>query len=329
MIGSVKRRTHQIGHARVKSGVEAVGVLDVPDARDEIAVRSGDAASALHIKLKRLQALGDDDLVVPFFDAFADALKAHRLLIGTIGNADAAADIDEFELDAGLFGDFGHQRKEELRRIDDVFGIELVRGDHRMQAKTLDARFLHLRVALEKLFAGEAVLRLLGLADDGVAALQRTWVVAAAHDAVLEIGGSGSARRFKKPVPVGDIVEIDDRSEFPGLAEFLRRGVVGGEHDRLADVADLLRQDEFRHRRTVAAKIKLLQKLHEIRVGRGLDGEIFAEPLVPGERLFKTPRVLADRLGVVDVERSGPLGYDFFKFCLIKRKLSHQFTFLL
>ena len=183
-----------------------------------------------------------------------------------------------------------------------------------MQAEALHARGLHLRIAVEELLAREAVLRLLGLANDGIAALQRTRIVAAAHDAVCPIG---HADRLLEERPVRDVVEVDNRLERPG------RRVVRGEHDLVTDVADLLGEDELRHRRAVATKAKLLKELHEIRIRSGLHREELAETIVPGERGLQTARIGANGLRIIHVERCRVCLRRLFNPCLVKRKLSH------
>src|SRR5574344_945460 len=187
VIGAVEGRTHQVGHARVESGVAPIGALDVQDIGHEIAVRPRDAASALHEELERLQSLRRHQLVVSGMNAGADALQVHRLLVRTVGNADAAADVDELEVDAELLVELADKAEQELRRVDDVLGIELVRSDHRVESEPRRAGRLQLRVALEELLARETVLRLLGLSDDRVAALERTRIVPAAEEALRRI----------------------------------------------------------------------------------------------------------------------------------------------
>ena len=120
-----------------------------------------------------------------------------------------------------------------------------------------------------------------------------------------------------------NVVEVDNRAKFPRLLELLGRRVVRRKHYRLADVAHLLGKNKLGHRRAVATEVKLLQKLHEVRVRRRLYGEVFAEALVPCKRLLQATRVLADRLRVIDVKRRRPLPRRFLDPRLVKWKLSH------
>ena len=221
-----------------------------------------------------------------------------------------------------------YELEEHPRGVDDVVGVKLVRRDHRVDAEALDAGVAHRGVAVEELVAGEAVLRLLGLADDGVAALERTGVVAAAEEARRERirairnrgwNAADLTQGVEEERPVGDVVEVDDRAEIPRLHELLRRRVVGSEHNRLAGVADTLGEHQLGHRGAVAAEVELLQELHDLGIRRRLDRKVLAEPLVPRKRLLQPASVLADRLRVVDVERGRVFRGYLLKLRLVER----------
>ena len=253
------------------------------NARNEIAVGAGYRTSALHIKFDRLQSLRVNEFLVRAPDPVSDNFKAHRLVARLIRNTDAAADIDEFEINTDLLVDFSSELKKNFSSIDDVISVQFVGGDHRVKTKTRNARRLHLGITVEKLLARKTVLRLFGLADDGVSALERTGIVATAENTLrksrIEIRKIGT--RGEEIIPMGDIIEIDYRPELPRTAEFLGGSVVGREHYRLARVADALGKFEFGHGRAVGSEIKLLQKLHQIRIGRGLHREILTKTRVP------------------------------------------------
>ena len=192
-----------------------------------------------------------------------------------------------------------------------------------MESEALHSLLLHAAVGLEELGLREAVFRLLGLADDGVAALERTGVPTAA-EAIREM----AAQRALEEIEVGDVVEVDDRAERGRFLELGGRRVVRREHHVFPDVSDGLCENQLRHRRTVAAETFLSEQRHEVRVGRGLDGEVLVEALVPGKGGFETARVRDDRRLVVDVERRGPARGNGLKLFTRKREFFHSLTFL-
>ena len=195
--------------------------------------------------------------------------------------------------------EFGGEVEEEDGGVDEVLRVELVAGHHGVQAEALDALGLEHGVGLEELVAGETVLRLLGLADDGVAALEGAGVVAEA-DALGETGD------LLEEGDVGDVVEVDVGAQLLGLHELLGRGVVGGEHDGVAGQTDALGEEQLGQGRAVGAEALLLQDAHEVGVGRGLDGEEVAETLVPGEGVAQAAGGGADGALIVEVEGGGP-----------------------
>ncbi len=177
------------------------------DARDEVSVGTGYAAAALHEELHGPEASAGHQLVVGALDAAADRLEVHRPLVGAVWDADAAADVDELEFDAEFRVELSGKLEEHPRGVDDVVRVELVRGDHCVDAEAPDSGVAHRGVALEELVAGEAVLRLLRLADDGVAALERTGVVAAAEEARGERVGALRERTLRQPSYLSQRVE--------------------------------------------------------------------------------------------------------------------------
>ena len=107
-----------------------------------------------------------------------------------------------------------------------------------MQAEALHPLGLHGGVGVVELRGSEAVLRLLGLADDRVAALEGTGIPAAAEKL-----GEPSAEGAFKIGEVGYVVKVDDCADGGGAAELLCRRVVRGEHHGFPDIADGLGED--------------------------------------------------------------------------------------
>src|SRR5208282_4693570 len=159
-------------------------------------------------------------------------------LLGPIGYADAAADVDELEADADGLRDLGCEFEEEPGRLDEIFRVQLVRGHHGMEAESPRSPRLQLPVALEELPAREAILGLLGLADDGVAFLERAGVVPAAYEL-------GYARRLRERLDMRDVIEVDDGARLPSRRELGGGGVVRREHYVLADDPRLPGEDQF------------------------------------------------------------------------------------
>ena len=112
----------------------------------------------------------------------------------------------------------------------------------------------------EELLTRKTVLGLLGLADNGVAALERTRIPAAAHQ--LREGLAGCLKGLHKEIPVRNVIEVDYRPYLGGLDELLGRRVVRREHDRFAHVSDGLRKDQLSERRAVASEPLFAQDGH-------------------------------------------------------------------
>ena len=112
---------------------------------------------------------------------------------------------------------------------------------------------------------------------------------------------------------MGQVVQIDVRAEVVGLLHVLRGRVVGGKHDVAALEAAGLAHEQLGIAGAVNTAALLLQNLQQVGVGRGLDGKVFLEALVPAERGVDPAGVLADSLFIVEVERGGNIGGDLLR----------------
>src|SRR5262245_20611020 len=107
MVGAVDRRAHQVGHTGIQAGEGFVGVLDVPNCRHQVAVWAGDQPAAFHSEIERVQPIWHDDLVIGPPDALRDDRQIYLLLLGTVGDADPAAEIHNLHLYVESSGDLG------------------------------------------------------------------------------------------------------------------------------------------------------------------------------------------------------------------------------
>ena len=321
MVSAVHGRAHEVGHAGVEADVVLVGLLLVDSRRDEPASRARDGAAALRHHGDIAETFRHHHLVVELVDALADGFEVDRLFLRAVGDADAAADVDEFDVDAEAVLELDGQFEHELRREDEGLRAALVRGDHRVQAKALDALLLGHLVGLEELVARQAVLRFRRLADDVIALDEVARVVAEADDL-------RQASVLLEVIEVADVVEVDDGTELDGFLELVGRRVVGRQQNLLTLVARDFREYELGEAAVVRASAFLVQDLQDARVRQCLDGELLAEARRPGERLLELADVLADGVLVVDVERSRVLLDDFLKLVLGEREglLAHMLS---
>ena len=306
MVCPVHGGTHEVCHAGIEADVVLVGLLLVEHGSDKPAGGAGHGAATFHGDGHVREAVGAENGIVCLMDAIADELQVHRLLLREVGDAHAAAEVHEFQMDAELFLDFHREVEHELGGVDEGIGAQFVGDDHGVEPEALHTFFLRLLVGIEKLVPGEAVFCLRGLADDVIAL-----------DEVAGIVAEGEASRYSRVlfqiVDVADVVEVDDGAEFESLLEFIGRSVVGGQHDLLSRDAACLGKEQLRQGTAVRPGTFFLQDLDDAGIGRCLDGEVLAELRRPPEGMLECPDVFADGLFVVDVERGGILPDDFLK----------------
>ena len=297
MICSVHGRAHQVRHRGIETDEGLVGLLAVQHGADKPSIGAGDDPAALHDDAELSKPRGGNPLFkVPFYSR-RDILQVYRLLPGAVGDADTTSEVDELQLySQGLF-ELHRQVEEQRRRFDEIVGIQLVGGNHGVQREAFRAHLTRPAVAVYKLLSGKAVLGLGRLADDVVAALELTRVVAEAD----QLRHAGMLLQI---LQVRDVVKIDHRPQLPGLDVLLCRGIVGGEHDILAPYPRHLGKEELRQGRTVGPHALLLENPDNPGVRQGLDGEVILEPSGnPVEGLVEPPGVGPDGSLVVDMKR--------------------------
>ena len=176
-----------------------------------------------------------------------------------------------------------------------------------MDAELLGAHGHQAGVGLGHLVFGHAVLGVAGVVHDAVAQIKgAAGIVAAEHR-------FGHAGHFGQEIHMGQVVQVDESPQVVGLFHILGRGVVGGKHDLAAGKAAGFGQLQLGIAGAVHTAALLLQDREQIGVGRGLDGEIFLEALVPGKGLVDAAGVFADALLVIQVERRGHIGKDVLR----------------
>ena len=296
MIGTIDRGAHEVRHAGVEPDVLLVRVLFVEHGGDEPARIARDAACALRTDTDVAEPGGAHDLIVELFDARADGVVVYAVLLGTVRDAEAAAEVDEFDVDAEFFLQLCRQLEHEARREEECLRAQLGRDHHRVHAEPLHSHLKGTAIALEHLLTREPVLRLDGLADDVVALDEVAGVVAEAE----EVRQTGVLRHVVK---VTEVVEIDDGTELDRLLELLVRRVVRGEHDLLALDARRRRDDELGNAAAVRARTVLVQELHDARVRQCLYSEVLAKARRPCECLAQTAKIRTDLCLVVEMKR--------------------------
>ena len=315
MVRAVDRRTHQVDRAGVDPDVFLVDVLLVDRLRDDRAVGCQHEAAHLGVDGDVIHARGDQRLFIGLADALADDEDVVRGLVGLVGHADAAGQVDEGDVRPGLVTQVDGQLKELFRELRIVLVGDRVGCKERVDAEVLDALFHEGLVGFDHLGFGHAVLGVAGVVHDAVRErVDAARVVPAAHG-LRQLAAAG----LLAEVDVGDVIEVDDGAQLVRVGVFLEGSVVGGEHDVVAGEAQRLRHHEFGPGRAVRAAVILRQQFHDARVRRRLDGKVLPEARVPGKRLFHVFHVAADARLVIEVKRSR-VGLDDFLDLFLRDK---------
>ena len=296
VIRAVERRAHEVRHAGVETDVVLVRVLLVEDGRDKPARITRHGTPALRADADISEPRRAHDLMIEALDTCADRGVVHRTFLRTVRDAEAAAEVDELDVDAEpllqLSREFKHDAGSEKERLRAPLGG----NDHCMQAEALHAHLTRAAIRLEHLRAREAVFRLHRLADDIVALDEIAGIVAKRQHL-------GQPRILCHVIEMAEIVEIDHGTEGDRLLKLIIRRIVRREHDLLARDPRRLGDDELGDAAAVRAGALLMEDLHDARVRQCLDRKMLAEARRPCEGIPQAAEIRADLRLVVDVER--------------------------
>ena len=254
------------------------------------------AAVGAHHKAAHLGADGyiahagrNQDLVVGRVHPLADGVNVVGLLLGQVGDADAAGQIDEGDMCAGLALQAHGKPKEDARELGVVVVGDGVAGKECVDAKVFGALGLECAEGLEELLCGHAVFGVAGVIHDAVGELKQAARIKAAADRL----GDGP-RNALKELDVADVVKVDDGAQLLGELKVGSWRVVGREHDVVPRDAQRAGNHELGIARTITAAAVFVENGDERRVGIGLDGKVFLKARVPCEGVAHLLHVAAD-----------------------------------
>ena len=226
VVSAIHGRTDQIDGACIDTDIVLVDLLLVDSLGDQAAVGSHHIAAHLGADGHIAHTGGNQDLVVGRVHPLADGVNVVGLLLGQIGDADAAGQIDEGDMCAGLALQAHGKLKEDARELGVVVVGDGVAGKECVDAKVFGALGLEHAERLEELLGGHAVLGVAGVIHDAVGELEQAARIKAAADRL----GDGP-RNALKELDVADVVKVDDGAQFVGELKVRCRRVVGREHD--------------------------------------------------------------------------------------------------
>ena len=308
VIGAVHGRPHQVRSTRVYADIFLVDMLLMDRLGDQRTVRRQHETPHLAVDRDVIHPVCLKDRVIDLPDTFSDHSDVIWHIIRRVSHAYAAGQVDERDVYVKCAADLQRQ-------------LEQLRGEHRiilvghsitreegMDAKMFHTLFLKDPHALEQLLLGKSVLGITGVIHDPIGHPEHAARVIAKAHRLREL----TAEDIFQERNVRDVIKVDDRSELCRKRVFLRRCVVGGEHDVRSVRSYGIREHQFRHRGAVKPKIIVVKDLHDRRVRRRFDGKILTEPGIPGKCRFDSFRILTDPLLIVQIKGCGPCLCDLF-----------------
>ena len=294
VVSAIHGGTNEVDGTGVHADIVLVDLLLVDSLGDQAAVGAHHKAAHLGADGHIVHAGGNQDLVVCRVYSLADGANVVGLLLGQVGDADAAGQIDEGDVCAGLALQAYGKLKEDARELGVVVVGDSVAGKECVDAKVLGTLGLEYAEGLEELLGGHAIFGVARVVHDAVGELEQAAWIKAAADRL----GDGS-RNTLKELDVADVVKVDDGAQLVGELKVGRRRVVGREHDVMPGDAQRAGDHELGIARAIAAAAVFVENGDERRVGIGLDGKVFLKARVPCKGVAHFLHVAADARLVV------------------------------
>ena len=272
---------------------------------DQVAVGCQHKAAQLGAQSHIAHAGGYQDLLIGLPHALTDDRDVVGSLVGTVGHAHAAGEVDEGDVSAGLLLQLHRQLEQDTGQSGIVVVGQGVGGQEGVDAELLSALRLQALKRLGDLGGSHAVLGVAGVVHHleallALAQLEHTAGIEAAGDLLGDV-----ADGLLQEVNVGDVVQVNGGAQLGGQSELLSGSVVGGEHDLSPGKAAAVRHHQLREGGAVHAASLFLQNLQDLGIGGGLHGKILGVAGVPGKGLAQSPGVGTDTLLVIEVEGGG------------------------
>ena len=172
VVGAIHGRADQIDGACVDTDIVLVDLLLVDGLGHQAAVGAHHKATHLGANRHIAHAGGNQNLVVGRMHSFADGMDIVGLLLGQVGDADAAGQIDKGDVCAGLALQAHGKLKEDARELGVVVVGDGVAGKECVDAKVFGALGLERAKGLEELLGGHAVFGVAGVIHDAVGELE-------------------------------------------------------------------------------------------------------------------------------------------------------------
>ena len=156
---------------------------------------------------------------------------------------------------------------------------------------------------LKKLLGSHTVFCISRVVHDIIADLKEAARIVTAADGFRNI-----ADCFFQEIDMGDIIQVDDSSQFCRILIFLCRRCIGRKHNVGSFASHCLRKHQFGQRGTVTSASVFLHDLNQCRVRACFHRKVLSVPFVPCESFFYCFCIVPDTFFIIQMIRG-------WKFC--------------
>ena len=253
-------------HGDVRSNDSLVGILDGMDGSDDVTCVADEISGRLHHEPRRLETVFIDFLREDFRDELSGFVDVQRSVFMLVGDAETAAEIDEFEIDAELFADLSDIVHQKACDEFEIFWIADAGAGHHVGTETLDASLFSHAVGIHDLVWMDTEFGVGTAVADEIADFARPVAGVEAEGEEFRFAVFENARQD------GNVVQIENDARLQALLNIVVRQEVAGEHDVVAAEPKLLGEKDFIDGRGVDSRAFLAEDVRDGQIVVGLDG---------------------------------------------------------
>ena len=219
-----------------------------------------------------------------------------RFLIRFVRNSHTAGQIDKFNISTCLFFQFYSDFKQYFCQHRIVLIGYRVACQKCMNTEFLCSFCFQDLKCFKELFCGHTVFCISRVIHDIVADFKESTRIVTAADGLRNISDG-----FFQKINMGNIIQVDDCSQFCCILIFLCRCGIGREHNISSLASHRLRKHQFGHGGTVTSTSIFFHDLNQCRVRACFHCKVLSVPFVPCESFFYCFCIVPDTFFIIQM----------------------------
>ena len=297
MISAIHSGTHQVGSASIQTDVFFIDMFFMDGFRNQCTIRCQHISAHFCEDSHIVHAGRHQHFFVYFTYTFANCHDITAFFIRMVRNTYTTRKVDKGNVNIQFIFQFHCQFKQNLGQHRIIHIRACAAGKERVDTEVFRTFFFQHAESFFHLFLCHAVFGIARVVHDFIAYLEYTaGIVTAAY-------GFRNWRNFFKERNMGNIVKVDDSTQFRCQSKIFRRCHIGRKHNLVSCYAYRFCNLQFCIRRTVCATAFFFQDLQNAGSRGCLHGKIFSKSFIPGKGAVYRTSIFPDAFFIINIKR--------------------------